>query len=71
MHMRMHMHMAHVGMHTGACASVRACPASYPTDWLISCDRVIYDLSQVHQLLEAARSEENLCRMFDGWAAWC
>ena len=27
--------------------------------------------AQVHQLLEAARSEENLSRMFHGWAAWC
>ena len=55
--------------HRGVCKC--ACMSSYPTDWLTSCDRVIYDLSQVHQLLEAARSEENLCRMFDGWAAWC
>ena len=55
MHMHMHMHK-HVGR-------VQVC--------VTSCDRVIYDLSQVHQLLEAARSEENLCRMFDGWAAWC
>ena len=55
--------------HRGVCKC--ACMSSYPTDWLTSCDSVIYDLSQVHQLLEAARSEENLCRMFDGWAAWC
>ena len=27
--------------------------------------------AQVHQLLEAARPEENLSRMFHGWAAWC
>ena len=25
---------------------------------------------QVRALLDEARNEENLCRMYDGWAAW-